>query len=250
MSPSLSDPNVTEHQQKTFLVFGATGQTGQHFVSLALGQGHKVRAVARTPGRLALAHPDLDVHFGLLPDVAHLDDLVAGADFVVSMLGDASLQRDRMVNTEFVRQLIPAMRRQGVARFLYQAGGLSRVPGQPLSPPLWAIRKTLARSYDGQHRDNEAVMTYLAEEAGDISWVVHRAGIGSNGPSKGVLHRSGRTSIATFRDCADYNLRTVMDPAAEHSFDLSSYSVPANVRLTPGRIRAPGSPPAHARLCR
>jgi putative NADH-flavin reductase len=222
-SPSRSDSDSANGGPKTFLVFGATGQTGQHFVSLALGRGHKVRAVARTPGKLAIAHPDLDVRQGVLPDIDGLDDLVAGADFVVSMLGDVRLQKDRMVNTEFVRQLVPAMRRQGVTRFLYQAGGLSRTPDKPLSPLLWAVRKTIARSYDGQHRDNEAVMTYLAEEAGDISWVVHRAGIGSDGPSKGVLERSGRTSIATFRDCADYNFRAVMDPTAVHTFDSSSY---------------------------
>jgi hypothetical protein len=163
------------------------------------------------------------VRYGVIPDVADLDALLTGVDFVVSMLGDARLQQDRMVNTEFIRHLVPAMRRQGVTRFLYQAGGLSRMPNTRLSPPLWFIRKTLARSYDGQHRDNEAVMTYLAEEAADISWVVHRAGIGSDGPSKGVLRRSGRTSLATFLDCADYNLRTVMDPTAVHTFDLSSY---------------------------
>jgi len=238
VSPSPSDPNVSDNHQKTFLVFGATGQTGQHFVSLALSQGHGVRAVARTPGKLALAHPDLDVRYGVIPDVADLDALLTGVDFVVSMLGDARLQKDRMVNTEFVRHLVPAMRRQGVTRFLYQAGGLSRMPNKRLSPPLWFIRKTLARSYDGQHRDNEAVMTYLAEEAADISWVVHRAGIGSNGPSKGVLRRSGRTSLATFLDCADYNLRTVMDPTAVHTFDLSSYKKSEKADGRPTRIVA------------
>jgi uncharacterized protein YbjT (DUF2867 family) len=28
-------------QQKTFLVFGATGQNGQHLVTIALQEGHK-----------------------------------------------------------------------------------------------------------------------------------------------------------------------------------------------------------------
>jgi uncharacterized protein len=211
-------------QQKTFLVFGATGQTGQHFTSLALSEGHRVRALARTPAKIAIAHSDLDVRQGSITEALDLDGLVDGVDFVVSMLGDIALQRERKVNTAFVHDLVPAMRRHGVLRLLYQAGGLSRPPDRPLSPALWAIRNTVARGYIPQHEDNEAVMRYLADEAGDIEWMVHRAGIGSNGPSKGELQRSRRrVSVATFADCARYNLRTVMDSTAIHTCDLSAY---------------------------
>lgn len=140
------------------------------------------------------------------------------------MLGDAAAQRERQVNTDFVRRLVPALRRHGVARFLYQAGGLSAAPGGPLPPAFRLLRATVARGHQGQHRDNEAVMRYLQEEAGDIEWMVHGAGIGSGGPSKGVLHRSSTAfSIATFEDCAAYDLRTVMDAGAVHTCDPSSY---------------------------
>ena len=116
------------------------------------------------------------------------------------------------------------MRRHGVTRFLYQAGGLSAPPGRKLSLALWTIRNTVARGYTGQHEDNEAVMRYLAEDAMDIEWMVHRAGIGSDGPSKGVLERSSsQISVATFRDCASYNYRLCWDPTAIHTSDLSSY---------------------------
>ena len=116
------------------------------------------------------------------------------------------------------------MRRHRVTRFLYQAGGLSAPPDGKLPPALWAIRHTLARSYIGQHEDNEAVMRYLADDAMDIEWMVHRAGIGSDGPSKGVLERSSRrVSIATFRDCASYGYRLLSDPTAIHTTDLSAY---------------------------
>ncbi len=212
------------NQQKTFLVFGATGQTGQHFVSLALKEGHKVRALARNPAKLAVKNPDLAVHQGSVTDISNLDELVQGADFVVSMLGDATLQNNAKINTAFVQNLVPAMRREGVKRFLYQAGGLSKQPGKPLSPAFWIIRNTLARGYIGQHEDNEAVMEYLAKEANDLEWMVHRAGIGSNGPSKGVLERSAsKVSIATFVDCAAYNYRTLMDTSAIHTCDMSCY---------------------------
>lgn len=216
----------------TYLVFGATGGTGKHFISQALGDGHRVRVLVRTPAKLTQQNPELEaqrgssleVHQGSIADVARLDELVQGVDFVVSMLGDKALQKDALINTAFVKQLIPAMRRHGVKRFLYQAGGLSTPYKGRLSPLFWTLRKTLASSFDGQHKDNEAVMAYLAEEAQDIEWMVHRAGIGSDGPSKGTLTRSEKSfSIATHVDCASYSYRLLQDASAIHTADLSWY---------------------------
>lgn len=209
-----------------FLVFGATGGTGQHFVSLALQDGHQVRVLARNPAKLALlTHPALEVHQGSITEVVDFDELLQGVDFVVAMLGDVTLQQHTKINAAFVGQLVPAMRRHGVKRFLYQAGGLSKPYGGQLSPVLWLIRHTIARGFRGQHEDNEAVMAYLTTTAPDIEWMVHRAGIGSDGPSKGELKRSAtKFSVATHRDCAAYNYRTVQDAAAVHTSDLSYYA--------------------------
>jgi putative NADH-flavin reductase len=210
--------------RKTYLVFGATGQTGKHFTSLALKDGHRVRVLVRNPAKLDAGTPNLEIHQGSITDSPDLDRLVDGADFVVSLLGDAEAQKTQKINTAFVRDLVPAMRRHGVTRFLYQAGGLSAPPDRRLSPVLWAIRKTIASGYNGQHEDNEAVMRYLSDEAQDIEWMVHRAGIGSDGPSKGVLQRfHARVSIATFGDCAAYDYGLLSDPTAIHTCDVSAY---------------------------
>ena len=211
-------------QPFTFLVFGATGATGKHFTAKALADGHRVRALVRTPRKLGPNNERLEVLQGSITDPIDADALVAGVDYVVVMLGDKALQRHASINTAFMRRLIPAMRRQGVRRILYQAGGLSRPYGGHLSPALWLIRNSIARSFNGQHRDNEAVMAFLATEANDLEWIVHRAGIYSDGRSKGRLHRSRRKfSVATFRDCADYNYRTVIDSTAVHTVDFSRY---------------------------
>ena len=212
-------------QSSTFLVFGATGETGKHFVSMALKEGHIVKALVRNPAKLNVQQPNLQVQQGSVTDVLNLDELVRGTDFVISMLGDRILQQNAKINTAFVKQLVPAMRRHGVKRFLYQAGGLSTPYKGHLSPLFWTLRHTLARGFDGQHKDNEAVMEYLVEQAQDIDWMVHRAGIGSDGPSKGTLKRSeSKFSIATFCDCAAYNFRTLTDSSAIHTCDLSFYA--------------------------
>jgi len=141
------------------------------------------------------------------------------------MLGDQQAQRNAQINTAFVKRLVPSMRKAGCKRFLYQSGAMTKPYGAELSLVLWMLRKTVGSSYDGQHRDNEAVAEYLATQAMDIDWIVHRAGIGGDGQSKGVLRRSKTTpSIGTFRDCADYNYEIIMKPeGAVHTQDLSKY---------------------------
>ena len=209
----------------SFVVFGATGGTGQHFVELALTAGHEVRALVRDPSKLAMRHPKLHVQQGSILDTSGLDDLLQGTGYVVCMVGDRVAQQTTRICEAFVKSLIPAMRRQGAKRLLYQAGGLSTPYKGHLSPVLWTLRHTLARGFDGQHKDNEAVMRFLAEEALDMEWIVHRASIHGNGPSKGVLTRSSlKLSISTHRDCAAYNLRTVMDTSAIHTSDFSCYT--------------------------
>jgi len=216
--------------QKTFLVLGATGGTGKHFVSLALADGHKVRALVRIPSKLPSDKASqIEVVQGSITDATlDTDALVTGIDYIFSALGDQNAQRTAKINTAFVKKLVPSMRKHGVKRFLYQAGGLSRPYGGSLSPILWTIRYTIARGFGGQHEDNEAVIEYLATEANDIEWVVHRAGIYGDGPSKGTLKRStasegGKFSVATFGDCAAYSYRTILEEKAVRTCDLSHY---------------------------
>jgi NAD(P)-dependent dehydrogenase (short-subunit alcohol dehydrogenase family) len=181
--------------KSTFLVFGATGRTGKHFVSLALQEGHKVRALVRNPEKVTIQDSNLELHKGSIASYSALADLLSGVHYVVCMLGNSEQQRIEKIDLLFVKNLIPAMRQHGVKRFLYQAGGLTRPYKEKLPLISWILRNTIARSSGliGQHEDNEAVIEYLVEEAPDIDWVVHRASIISDGPSKGTLKRSNWT---------------------------------------------------------
>ncbi|MBO2012951.1 NAD(P)-dependent oxidoreductase [Hymenobacter negativus] len=210
----------------TYLIFGGTGRTGKHFIELALREGHRVRALVRNPEKLEIKDTNLEVVVGTILDYEPLDTLLTGVDFVVSMLGDARRQQQENVNTAFVKRLIPAMRRQGVKRFLYQAGGFTRPYKQALPLMSWLLKHTLVRFSGllGQHRDNEAVLAYLVEEAMDIEWMVHRASLYGDKPSQGALKRSEtKFNIACFVDCAHYSYNLLSDASAIHSYDLSYY---------------------------
>ena len=70
--------------RRSLLVFGGTGQTGQHFTRLALDAGHRLRVLARTPAKVTIQHDDLEVVQGALDDDLDLDALLDGVDAVVT----------------------------------------------------------------------------------------------------------------------------------------------------------------------
>ena len=214
------------NQKSVFLVLGATGQTGQHFVSLALQAGHTVRVLVRSPDKLEAKGANLELRQGSIDEFEKIEELLPGTDYVVAMLGDAHLQKHHNICTDLVKQLIPAMRKHSVKRFLYQAGGFTKPYDKPLPFMSWILKNTIARygGLLGQHRDNEAVLKHLVEEASDIAWIVHRASIISNGPTKGILARStSKFNLVTFVDCATYNYQLLSDESAVHTYDLSHY---------------------------
>lgn len=71
-------------------VFGATGRTGVPLVEQALERGHEVVAFARSPGKLGVDNPDLTVVEGDAYSGEGVAEAVAGADAVVSVLGQSS----------------------------------------------------------------------------------------------------------------------------------------------------------------
>ena len=103
----------SERSGLLFLVLGATGGTGQHFVAQALREGHRVRALVRSPAKLSQA-ASVEVVVGSVTDLnVDTDALVAGVDYVVAMVGDKEVQQTTKICLNFVRRLVPSMRQAG-----------------------------------------------------------------------------------------------------------------------------------------
>ena len=113
--------------------FGATGRTGRPLVEWALGRGHDVTTFVRD-------RSNLDVR-GERPAVVEGDAYagnasrrtVAGADAVISVLGQTSAGPDDLL-TVAGRNVLDAMERKGVDRFVTLVGAGVRVEGE--SVPL------------------------------------------------------------------------------------------------------------------
>uniref|UniRef100_A0AAU1M350 SDR family oxidoreductase n=1 Tax=Streptomyces sp. NBC_00148 TaxID=2903626 RepID=A0AAU1M350_9ACTN len=116
-------------------VFGATGGIGRLVVQQLLDQGHHVTALTRTPGKLNLTHPHLDLITGQLSDRTAVQQAVAGADAVISALGP-SLKRSTTGTqlSDGTRAIVEAMDQAKVTRFI---GLATPSLADPRDKPHW-----------------------------------------------------------------------------------------------------------------
>ena len=94
-------------------LFGATGRVGLEVLKQALGEGHEVTVLVRSPEKLA-PHDKLTVIQGDVRDANAVTLAIAGMDVVFSALGT-----DKTTTlTEAVPHMIKAMKDAGINRIV------------------------------------------------------------------------------------------------------------------------------------
>lgn len=101
------------------LIFGATGSIGRELVQQALEQQDQVTAFVRDPAKLNIEHMNLEIVQGNVMDLAAVEKAVQDQDAVLCSLG-AGHKRTGTIRSEGTRQIIRAMEKAGVRRFICQ----------------------------------------------------------------------------------------------------------------------------------
>lgn len=99
-------------------ILGATGQTGGHALRFALGAGHSVRVLARTPAKVALTHERLEVVPGDATMVEDCARVVEGCDAVIAALGPKGLGATTL-RRDAARAVVVAMTEKGVTKLVW-----------------------------------------------------------------------------------------------------------------------------------
>lgn len=172
-------------------VFGATGRTGVPLVEQALDRGHEVVAFARSPETVAVTHDALTVVGGDAYTGEGVADAVAGADAVVSVLGQTSSGPDDLL-TVAGDHVLAAMADHDVRRFVTLVGAGVREPGESVSL-TGRVMGVLLRLLAGDVLDDAAEHVDRVKAA-NLDWTVVRAPRLTDGDGTGD-YRAGDVSL-------------------------------------------------------
>lgn len=194
-------------------VFGGTGRTGKHLVEQALAAGHHVTALARTPAKLQ-SHERLTVVQGDVQDPAAVEQTVAGAEAVVSVLGPTSNEPTFEVS-KGTQNILVAMRKQGLRRLIISAGAGVGDPND--TPKLFnrAINVLLKLTARYVYEDMKRVVEIV--RASDLDWTVVRVPRLIDGPRIGKIQvgyvGNGMGMQIDRADMADFMLKQLQSDA-------------------------------------
>jgi uncharacterized protein YbjT (DUF2867 family) len=179
---------------RSVLVLGGTGRTGQRVVHHALDRDMRVHALVRDPRRLPIAADRLTVVTGTPTDGTDVRAAMTGCSAVLSALGvsrasswpwAASTSPPNFMATSIATTL-HAMKDLGLTRIIVvSAGGVGDSAGD--MPPLFrwlVVHSRIGEAYQG-HEDQER----LLRESG-LDWTALRPSMLSN------QHRTGEVVLS------------------------------------------------------
>lgn len=163
------------------LIIGATGGTGRELVAQALERGLSVTTLVRNPAKLQIEHPRLRVVQGDVLDFASVETALHGQQAVVSALGHKQLFRPTRILSEGTANLLRAMQKHGVARFVCETSlGIGDSAGRMgLYYTFFVIPIILPFYYLDKTRQERLIATSAAD------WVIVRPGALTDGPRRG-----------------------------------------------------------------
>ena len=238
------------------LILGATGGTGRALVRQALDQGHVVTAFARDPAKVKICHENLRIARGDILDYDSVQAAVKNQDAVVSALGVSTpvgiavfvtiacqvlartaavsgplewlvrlgipmlalavLQKKTTTLSEGTKNIVRAMEKLGVRRFVCESSlGVGDSKGQLGLLYNYILIPLFIRSIFNDKEVQEAVI-----RNSQLDWVIVRPGALTNGPHTGQYHSWFGAPDASIRarisrsDVADFMLRQLRESSA------------------------------------
>ena len=168
-------------------VFGGSGRIGIPLINQALAAGQEVTALVRTPAKLAIQHERLHVLQGDALDAGQVAAAIAGADAVLSVLGQTHPPTKDLLTTA-VGNMLAGMAANGVHRFVYLTGAGVRHPNDTPGLPDKVMGRLLKLMAGEVLADSERAVDLI--KSSPLDWVIVRAPRLSEEPAKGS-YRSG-----------------------------------------------------------
>lgn len=186
-------------------VFGATGRTGRHILTLAQEKGLRVNALARHPEKLSEFRGQVDLVEGSVTDPVAVLQTVTRCVAVLSVLGPVRESPGDLLATASIN-VLAAMKQEGVKRYIGLTNTAVEDPNDDLPFSQRALRFVLWRINDRLARDSVAAAKIVSDSG--VDWTLVRPAILTDGPKTGkykvgaLVHgiplRISRADVAEF----------------------------------------------------
>ena len=161
------------------IIFGATGTIGKPLILQALTLEHAVTAFVREKNKLQdIAHPLLTVYEGDVLNSSSVEKAVQGHDAVICVLGAG---RKGVVRAEGTRNIIRAMEKAGIKRFICQST-LGAGDSQANLNFFWK-RIMFGWLLKEAFKDHELQEQYIRQSK--LDWIIVRPGAFTDGKATG-----------------------------------------------------------------
>jgi putative NADH-flavin reductase len=199
--------------KKKIALFGASGQTGQLFLRLALESGYEVKALARNPQSITQSSPNLAIIEGDVLNVNDVGKVVEGADVVVSLFGHVKGSPE-WLQTNGTKNIVQMMKEKNVKRIISLSGGGLPFPAK--DQPKFADRaiRTIMKIAVPKIL-NDAIKHHEVLANSGLKWTIVRGPRLTNEPRRGS-YRVGWVGVnastkISRSDLADFILTQVED---------------------------------------
>ncbi len=209
---------------KNIALFGASGKTGGQFLQQALAQGYHVKALVRTPEKLKLTSPQLEIIKGDILTYADVEKTIQGTDVVVSLFGHVKGSPE-WLQTNGTQHIVNAMKKTGIRKIIsLSGGGLPYMKDQPgfADYLIRGIMKLFVPKIL-----NDAIKHAEVLQASALDWIIVRGPRLTDEPPKGT-YRVGWVGVnASTRigraDLADFILKQVEETSYFGEMPFVSY---------------------------
>ncbi|WP_145999056.1 NAD(P)-dependent oxidoreductase [Oceanicoccus sp. KOV_DT_Chl] len=173
-APAVDSVTAIPPKNITIALLGATGMVGGFVLQEALAQGYSVKALARTPAKLAAFNDQITIVQGDALDPVALEQWLNGSDVIISALGPVKADGSAAdgVSTTVTGHIIGLMPRHNIKRYIVVSGAAVDVPGDDRNLKGRVIQTLATITLKSTVEDKQAEYQLLA--ASDIEWTLVR----------------------------------------------------------------------------
>lgn len=210
---------------KKIALFGASGQTGQQFLTQALAKGYSVKALVRNLSSITQSSERLELIQGDVLNLSDVEKTVENCDMVISLFGHVK-NSPEWLQSDGTTNIIKAMKKYEIFKIVSLSGGGLPFPEKDEPKLMDKVIRTIMKIAVPKILNDAIKHAGILKNRG-LDWVIVRGPRLTNDPKVGN-YRVGWVGVNAGSklgraDLADFIVTQVEDDTFIHQMPFISY---------------------------